>query len=474
MRRSDKADKANKVNKAPIIRSRGLSRRTLLRGTVGGASVALALPLLDIMLDDNGVALAGGGDLPRRLITWFWGNGCAINNPNDANSGPRFWPNAEGPGYEATPQLQPLFDAGLDQYCSLLSKFDVKSGSEGRRGHHDGCTFFSGFPFLELPADGANYSSKSGGPTIDQVAAAQLASQTFLPSVQLQVSKRIVTTEGPTLQYLSHKGPDQPLPQIREPLEAWNKLFASFTPENDPSTPHRLAALDAVAEDAKALQMRVGSVDRQRLDAHLESVAQIRNQIAALAPECAQPAQPSQTNADVDGQEPLIAVNAAMSQLLALAFSCDITRVASVQFTGSVGYTVFNDLGHDLGHHDMTHAGAENERVDQATIYTMARLADFLAALRDTPEGGGNLLDQSCVIVSSDCSTGLTHRTFDQPVIVAGGGGGALVPGIHYRSPSSENTSDILLACLQTVCPEATQVGGGIGLSNTPLTAILA
>ena len=80
-----------------------------------------------------------------------------------------------------------------------------------------------------------------------------VSGQTFLPSIQLQVSKRIVTTEGPTLQYLSHLGPDQPLPQLANPQDAWTKLFASFTAEDDPNTPHRLAALDAVSEDAKAL-----------------------------------------------------------------------------------------------------------------------------------------------------------------------------------------------------------------------------
>lgn len=460
--------------KAPIIRSRGMSRRTMLRGAVAGGSVALALPLLEIMLDQHGEALAGGGPLPRRLITWFFGNGCALDVTGDPGSGLRFWPASQGPGYEVTPQLAPLAAAGVLDYCSVLSRFDVKAAAEHRRGHHDGCTFFSGYPFIELPADGANYSSKAGGPTIDQVAASEIGAQTFLPSVQLQISKRIVTTEGPTLQYLSHKGPDQPLPQIANPQEAWNKLFASFTPENDPSTPHRLAALDAVSEDARALQMRVGSADRIRLEAHLDSVAQIRTQIAALAPECAQPMQPSETNADIDGKEQLASVNAVMSELLALAFACDITRVASVQFTGSVGFTVFDALGQNMGHHDMTHEAAQNDAVDAATIYTMERLGELLAALRATPEADGNLLDNSCVLVSSDCSSGLTHSTFDQPVIVAGAGGGALkYPGVHYRSPSEENSSDILLACLQTLCPTASEVGGGIGRSTTPLSAIL-
>ncbi len=464
-----------RAKQAPIIRSKGMSRRTMLRGVVGGSTVALALPLLDIMLDDHGEALANGGPLPRRLITWFFGNGCALNITGDVNSGIRFWPNATGAGYDVTPQLAPLAAAGVIDYCSLLSKFDVKAAAQHRRGHHDGCTFFSGFPFIELPADGANYSSKSGGPTIDQVAANEIGGQTFLPSIQLQISKRIISSEGPTLQYLSHKAPDQPLPQTNSPQEAWNKLFASFTPENDPATPHRLAALDAVSEDAKALQQRVGMADRARLEAHLESVAQIRGQIAATAPECAQPPQPGQTNDDIDGKEQLTAVNNVMSDLLALAFSCDITRIASVQFTGSVGFTVFSDLGQNMGHHDMTHAAAQNEAVDATTIYTMERFAYFLAALRNTPEGDQNVLHNSCVLLSSDCSSGLTHSTFDQPVIVAGAGGGALkYPGIHYRSPNSENTSDILLACLKTVCPTATQAGGGLGLSTTPATAILA
>ena len=184
--------------------------------------------------------------------------------------------------------------------------------------------------------------------------------------------------------------------------------------------------------------------------------------------------QPSSTNADVDGQEQLASVNAVMSDLLALAFACDITRVASVQFTGSVGYTVFNSLGQNMGHHDMTHEAGQNDAVDAAMIYTMERFGALLAALRATPEGDGNLLDNSCVLLSSDCSSGLTHSTFDQPVIVAGGGGGALrYPGVHYRSASEENTSDILLACLKTLCPDASEVGGGIGRSTTPLSAIL-
>ena len=453
-----------------------LSRRTMLRGAVGGSAVALALPLLEAMLNSNGTALAAGGPLPRRLVTWFFGNGVALKDVGNAGLGNRWAPDEQGPNFPLTPQLAPLGEAGVAEYCSLLTGFDIKAAGAHRRGHHDGVAgFFSGHPFIELPHADNSYSSKFGGPSIDQVAAEAIGGQTFLPSVQIAVSKRVIGSEGPTLQFLSHKGPDQPLTQIFNPVEAYAKLFDSFVPPDDPTKPLRLSALDAVSEDVKRLKLRVGSADKIRLDAHLASVAQIRSQIEALAPECTEPMQPVNDNSDVDSKEPLDEVNAIMVELLAFAFKCDITRVASIQYTGSVGYTVFHMLGQSMGHHDMTHDTAQNDLVNAATIHTVDAFATLLKRLKDTEDGAGNLLDQSCVILGSDASSGYTHDVFNQPCIVAGKGGGVLKhPGVHYHSPSGENTSDILLACLRTVVPDATQVGSDIGLSSTPLSAILA
>ncbi|HHH11931.1 MAG TPA: hypothetical protein ENK23_07660, partial [Sorangium sp.] len=91
-----------------------LSRRTLLRGVVGGTLVALGVPTLEAMLDDHGEALANGEPLPRRLVTWLWGNGCRLEH----------WvPTEQGPGFSASAELQPLFDAGLADDIRVLSGF---------------------------------------------------------------------------------------------------------------------------------------------------------------------------------------------------------------------------------------------------------------------------------------------------------------------------------------------------------------
>jgi Protein of unknown function (DUF1552) len=449
-----------------------LSRRTMLRGMVGGSVVALALPPLEAMLDAHGQAHADGTDLPRRLVTWFWGNGVALADVGNPGGALAFNPAQTGPGFELTPQLAPF--GSVRDYLSVLSGYQVSAGLPMRRGHHDGCALFSGWPFVELPPNGANYASKFGGPTVDQVVASRVGGQTFLPSIQLRVSKRIIGSEGPTLEFLSHEGPDQPLSAIQDPREAWDRLFASFTVPDDPTKPHRMAALDAVLEDAMQLKARVSAADRIRLDAHLSAVEQLRSQIDALAPVCEIPPEATQNNDDIDGNEQLEPVNRAMSDLLALAFSCDITRVASVQFTGSVGYTVFNQLGINMGHHDLTHDAGQNGAVDAATIETMRMLAYLCERLQATPEGVGNLLDQSVILASSDAASGLTHAVTDMPIVVAGGGGGALAhPGIHHHSEGG-NSSDILLTVAQSVCPELTEIGGGSGLSSTPVAALQA
>lgn len=439
-----------------------LSRRTMLRGLLGGAAVAMALPPLEAMLDPHGEKLANGNPLPVRFMTWFFGNG---NRPN------RWVPQALGPNYALTDELAPLVN--VRDYCSVLTGFNNDAGY-GRKAHHDGIAgMFSGYPFIELPSQG-QYSSKFGGPSIDQVAAAAIGGQTYLRSLEVGVSKRVCTDQGPTMQYLSHKSPDQPAPPTYDPQKVFAKLFGSFVPQDDPSGKLRASLLDAVSEDVKRLKERVGKADQARLDAHLSSVAQLEKQILTVAPLCPIPAAPTETNADdALGNEPMWEVCQAMSDLVAYAFTCDITRVVSFMQSGGFDHAVYWMTGTTIEEHSLTHQIGQEELVHQAVLFNMQCFAYLLEKLKSTAEGSGNLLDNCCVLLGSDCGDGATHAAFDMPIIVAGRAGGALkYPGLHHRSMAMDNTSDILLTCLRTVVPGATEVGGAEGYSNTPCTAI--
>jgi hypothetical protein len=448
-----------------------LPRRTFLRGLAG---ISLSLPALDAMLNNHGTALAQGEPLPKRFGVWFWGNGVRLDRWN---------PTGTGANWQLSPALQPL--APVKEYLNVVSNYEVHAA--GPRGHHGGeAGMLSGVEFIPLEHPNSNYSSKFGGPSIDQLLVNDLHPEK--PALAVGVSKRVVTSEGPTLNFISHRGPDNPIAPEYSPAQLFTRLFGSFTPPdvNDPRQALRTSVLDAVRDETRALQGRLGANDRQRLESHLTAISELRARILALPPvqtgSCQIPDAVTDTNNDVGGRERLRDVNAVMSDLVVLAFACDVARSASVMFTGSVGFTVFHDVpGVTSGHHDITHEGGANAQdlVHATTVYTMERFGELLVRLKNTPEGASNLLDQSLFMATSDCAEGLSHSNADYPIVLAGRARGAMrFPGVHVRGTTTfglrKNTNDVLVTILRAMGSPRGSIGNGITRSTTVVSDVLA
>ena len=447
-----------------------LSRRTVLRGVLGAAGVAIGLPVLEMMLNSNGTALAQGQPLPKRLGVFFWGNGVKLDRWN---------PTTTGAGWQLSPALEPL--GALQPYVSVVSGMNIMTGNE--RGHHAGTVgILSGAPMIPQPHPNSGYVSTFSAPSIDQVAAAAIGSTKY-KSLELGISRRVVKGEGTTLMTLSHNGPDSVNPPEYDPAAFFNRIFgADFTPSApgavDVSRELKQSVLDAVKSDIASLKSKVGATDARRLDQHFENIRLIENQLKTITPVagamCKLPVNPG-SFPDQNGAEQLEAKMTATSALIAMALACDLTRVFSVMYTGSVGSTVFKDAGATSGHHGLTHDEPGDQPIVHATtVYMVKHFAILLNALKAIPEGAGNLLDSSAIIASSDTADGKAHSIKDYPILVAGKAGGALkYPGVHYRS-AGENTSKVLLTVLRAVGMQLTEFGVKGGLVNSGCTAIEA
>jgi hypothetical protein len=332
--------------------------------------------------------------------------------------------------------------------------------------------------------------------SFDQLVADIVGSETYFKSLQVGVSKRHLTNQGPTLLTMSHRGPDQPLVAERDPQALFDKLFNSFLPADDPNAALRASALDSVLMDAQRLKKRVGTADQARLDAHLEAIFELQKQILAIPPECDVPPKPDVDPYLPDGAEPLVELNDAMAKLCMMALSCDMTRVVTYMFTGASGGAQFHmlppssfpqypgakDYSHS-DHHQISHFNLpyEQEFIHASTIVSIAAFAHMLELFKNTPEGDGNLLDNSCILMFSDVAEGWNHSEIDFPIIVAGRAGGRLKPDVgHFRSPNQENVADISFACMKAVLPnpdEVTSFGGDdgnySGYTETPCAAVL-
>jgi hypothetical protein len=452
-----------------------LDRRSLLRGALAGAATSVALPALEAMLNGNGTALADGRALPRRLGVFFWGNGVRH----------RFWiPRERGKDWMLSEELEPL--APVKSYINVVTGMNVKTGNE--QGHHAGTVgVLSGSPMFSQPHPSSAYASTFSAPSIDQVAAAVIGRSTRFRSLEVGVSRRMTENEGTTLLYLSHRGPDSPNPPEYDPGRVFDRLFgAAGRPGTGPEGGSALQAarlvgksvLDVVAEDAGALRGKVGASDKRRLDQHMDDIRDIERRVAEdwRRPARCQPGQFPGDFREVNGQEPLARLNEAQSRLVALALACDLTRVFSFMFSGSVGLTVYWQVGEDQVHHQMTHdEPGDQPLVHAATVFIMSQFAQLLQTLKATPDGAGNLLDSSVVLASSDTADGREHTLEDYPLVVAGRAGGALAyPGIHHRSDKGDNASKVLLTVLRAAGLRLPTFGNKGGKVEESLTEIEA
>jgi hypothetical protein len=243
------------------------------------------------------------------------------------------------------------------------------------------------------------------------------------------------------------------------------------------ATEMKRSVLDNVTGQLNALRQRVGTSDKARLDQHLTNIREIEQRLSSTiggGVECTTPQNPGEVPDHPDG-EPLVARMQAMSDLVALALACDVTRVFTFHFSGSAANPVFHQVDVFEGNHVLSHEGdAAQDEMVRSTIFTMEQFGVLLGALDAVSEGDRTLLQQSAILASSDTSDGALHSVNNYPLLVAGGGGGYFkAPGVHYAS-DRENTSKVLLSLVRSMNIDASEFGDGGGRVTESCTEIEA
>ncbi len=154
---------------------RHLSRRTFLRGAVGGTAVSLALPLLDAMVDSNG-ELADGTDFGPYFGVFFWANGlsCHVGYGAQQAGHANVWrPGTTGADFAPSPLLVPLMRHRVSVATGLQPHTAVPSEPGGQSdGHMRG--FMNALTGDRIRPEGFDHPSHTLTalrPSIDQVVA---------------------------------------------------------------------------------------------------------------------------------------------------------------------------------------------------------------------------------------------------------------------------------------------------------------
>jgi hypothetical protein len=413
-----------------------LNRRAVLRGAIAGGSVAIGLPFLEAMMPRQ----AHAAPAPKRLVIWFTANGTRqdIWTPSGGN-------NLDLAGHPLHAPLQPFQDKLI-----MLDGVDQNTANESiGDGHQTGMAclltnaeILPGSLFCEgdCPPGAEQYVGWGGGVSIDQFIAGEIEKTTLTKFRSLEFGVQVRSSS--IWSRMSYTGPDQPVPHREDPNQNFTDLFSDLG--TDPFElavikRRRKSVLDAVMKDYEAFNRRLGADDKARLDKHLTAIRELEKRLDAtgsFGEACEVPTVELPGDAYQQNENFPITGKAQMDMLV-MALACDMTRVASIQWS-----TAVSDVQHTWvplilgeGHHSLSHYDDANEdaKSDLLTInqwYT-EQFAYLLGLMDAIPEGDGTLLDNSVVVWVNELGKGNSHTRDDIPFILAGGCQGYFATGRH-------------------------------------------
>ncbi len=440
-----------------MITKMSLPRRTFLRGV--GAT--LALPLLDAMVP-AGTALARTAAKPSPRLGFIY-------IPNGANMA-AWTPPGDGGSLELSRSLQPLANV-RDQVVipTGLDHRQAEAWGDGN-GEHSRASAVWLNGVHPKRTEGADVRA---GTTADQIAAATLGQETPLPSLELALENSFVVgncDNGYSCVYtntFSWRTPTTPLPMEHNPRVVFERLFGEGGTEDQRVA--RLqddrSILDAVREDMARLDRSLGTADRSRVTQYLEAVREIERRISRAEAQT-DATLPEVLERPVGIPESFDEHARLMFDLQALAFQADITRVFTFLIGREQTAQSFPEIGVPDPHHAMSHHQMDVERLEKYAMintYQVSLLAGFLEKLAATPDGDGTLLDQSMILYGGGISDGDQHSHMDLPLILAGGGAGALQGGRHLKYEGETPMANLLVSMLDKAGVPVDDLGDSTG-----------
>jgi hypothetical protein len=194
------------------------------------------------------------------------------------------------------------------------------------------------------------------------------------------------------------------------------------------------------------MQKRLDGPDRQKLDQYLTGVRELETRIkkAEQFGDAKDPGVETPPGIPSDYGEHI----QLMFDLLVLAFQTDSTRVATLLLAHDGSNRSFDQIGISEGHHDLTHHQNRKDWIDKVAdidLWYAKQLAKLLEKLKAMKDADGNsLLHNSMIVYGSGNADGNRHTHSNLPMLLAGGGGGALKPG-RFVKHGSRPATDLFL-----------------------------
>ena len=393
-----------------------LTRRSLLAG-------AAAAGLLAPFIRPSRRARAAGDPNKCKAMFVYVPDGCI----------PEKWhPTGSETSFTLQPMTEPL--ASVKQHLIFLKGLDMYAG---------GATHEGGI---------RKVLTGTAPVSLDVFLGQKLNERDLLPhaSLQLGVSTNFQNGSGG----MSFIGVEQEVKPDDDPIDSFTRIFGgppgtvgggggTTDPAQEAILKRRKSILDLASGDITRARSRLGSVEKEKLDVHLESFQNLERRVTTP------PAAACSTGTyDLRGyansptdyypktwekEENFQRVGELQMDTAALALSCKMTRVVSLMWSHPVSPTHIIGGG-NIANHDSSHYGSPDSATAQAFIankrWFMDRFAYLVDKLNTIPDpDGGVLLENTVVFLCTELGDSNNHDHKNMPFVLAGGAAGQLRTG---------------------------------------------
>lgn len=373
---------------------------------------AAATPLL---LSANSLVGAETPVRKQRLVIMFSPNGVV---PNE------FWPDQTGEDFTFKRILKPL--EPFQKQTLVLKGISEKIQGDGDRHMRGIGCLLTGIELFPGNLQGGSDTPAgwASGISIDQEIKNFLQSR---PETQTRFGSlefgAMVPDRADTWTRMVYAGANKPITPIDDPYQMFDKLYGRRKNANT-----LRSVLDDLKADLRKVETVVSKEDRRMIEDHAQLIREMEVELQADAKATSTHAEPKLEPGVREDNENLPKISKMQLDLLVSSFVTDAARIATFQFTNSVGQARMKWLGIQEGHHELSHKPdsdkSSQEKLTKINTWYCEQVAYLAKRLAETPEpsGEGSMLDNTTIIWTNELGKGNSHSLNDIPFVLVGGG----------------------------------------------------
>ncbi len=377
--------------------------------------VGLCASVLPFLGNLSSLEIPGRAARKQRLVILFSPDGVVPST---------FWPDAIGSEFELKESLKPL-QPFKDKTLILKGVSDRVRGDGDNHMRGIGC-LLTGIELYpgNVQGGGDTPAGWSSGLSIDQEIKNYLqknvATHTRFGSLEFGV---MVPDHADTWTRMCYGGANKPITPIDDPYQMFSKLYGQAKDQE-----MLRSVLDDLREDLAKVRSQVSASDRKLLDEHTSLVREMELDIRSARTTDVGHAVPVVEPGVRRENDNIPKISKLQIDLLVSSFLGDAARVATFQFTNSVGDARMTWLDIHEGQHALSHEPDSNksaqEKLTRINHWYCEQVAYLAKRLAETPEpdGNGNLLDNTLIVWTNELGQGNTHTLEDIPFVLVGNG----------------------------------------------------